>query len=347
MAGSFTDHVDGTGRIDVHTHAIDPGLSDRLAGYSGSFPSVRRTRADRAEVLLDGAVYREIDERCWSPAARLRDMDAEGIAMQVVSPMPITLCHDQPAEGARVLAAAQNALLADLVAAAPDRFRAFGCVPLQDPEGAVEELRRCVEELGFVGVEIGTRVGDDELADPRFEPFFSAAADLGTVVFVHPVDRTLDPRLARLGIGFGMGMPTETATAAAGLLVGGLPARLPGLRILLAHGGGSLPAVLPRVSLGQQVVGGVADPDELASAGARAMWCDSLTYDVDALALAAHRFTADHVVLGTDYPFTAREVPAGAVLDRAADRLPVERIGRDNALELLTRVPHSVSVQPH
>jgi len=349
MVQSLADRIEaiGAGRVDVHTHAIDPRLADLLAGYPGSFPSIRRSGADRAEVLFGGAVYREIDERCWSAEARLRDMDAEGVAVQVVSPMPGTLCHDQPAEGARVLATLQNDFLADLIDAAPERFLGFGCVPLQDPATAVEELRRCIEDLGFVGVEIGTRVGDDELANPRFAPFFAAAAELGAVVFMHPIDRTLDPRLAALGIGFGVGMPTETATAAAGLLVDGLPARLPGLRLLLAHGGGSLPSVLARVSFGQQVVGGVTDPAELATSRAPALWCDSLTYDVDSLVLAAHRFTSDHVVLGTDYPFTAREVPAGAVLDEAAARLPVERIGRDNAFELLAGISHTVPVRTH
>jgi len=66
-------------------------------------------------------------------------------------------------------------------------------VPLQDPELAVGELRRCVQELGFLGVEIGTRVGDTELGDPVLDPFFDAAAELGALVFVHPADVTLDP----------------------------------------------------------------------------------------------------------------------------------------------------------
>jgi aminocarboxymuconate-semialdehyde decarboxylase len=101
-------------------------------------------------------------------------------------------------------------------------------VPLQDPQASVRELQRCVGELGFAGVEIGTRVGELELTDPRLEPFFRAAAELGALVFVHPVDQTLDPRLARMGIGFGLGMPAETAVAGAGRAAGA--ANLPGPR---------------------------------------------------------------------------------------------------------------------
>lgn len=318
------------GTIDVHTHAIDPALPD-ISGHPGRWPAVERIDAHRAGILLDGAVYREIDERCRSAARRLADMDAEGVAAQVVSPIPVTLCHGEPAEGAAVLAAAQNAFLADLVAQAPGRLFALGAVPLQNPARATAELVRCVTELGFLGVEIGTRVGDVELADPVLDPFFAAAADLGALVLVHPVDQTLDPRLAALGIGFGVGMPAETAVAAAGLLTG--RERRQGARLCLAHAGGALPSVLPRLDRGARLSG--RDGARPPTVRARELWCDSLAYDAASLALAITRFGGGHVLLGTDYPFAAREAPAGAVLDGLDDGLR-SGIGRDNALHLIT-----------
>jgi aminocarboxymuconate-semialdehyde decarboxylase len=320
------------GQIDLHTHAIDPDLPDVGQHHEGTFPVVRRTGPDRAQIFMDGRLYREVDDRCWSAEARVKDMDAEGVATQVVSATPATLCHGEPADGARALATAQNDFLARLAAAAPDRFLAFGCVPLQDPQAAVTELRRCRKDLGFAGVEIGTRVGDLELTDPRFVPFFRAAEELGVVVFVHPVDRTLEPRLARLKIGFGLGMPGETATAAAGIVTSDLLDEVPRLKMLLAHGGGTLPSALARLVKGQRMAG-EADPERLATARARRLWCDSLTYDVPALRLASERFGPDHVVLGTDYPFDAREQPAGAVLQETGD----QDKARANALTLLTQ----------
>jgi aminocarboxymuconate-semialdehyde decarboxylase len=330
------------GLIDVHTHAIDPDLPDIGSRYEGRFPSVRRTGPDQAQIVLDGRVYREIDSRSWSAPARLRDMDAEGVAVQVVAPIPVTLCHGEPAAGAAALATAQNDFLARLVDEGGGRLRALGCVPLQDPQASVAELKRCVGELGFAGVEIGTRAGEYELADPRFAPFFRSAAELGALVFVHPVDQTLDPRLARMGIGFGLGMPAETAVAAAGLVTGGLLDELPGLRVCLAHGGGTLPSALPRLAKGQRMAG-ERDPDRMATARARRLWCDSLTYDVAGLRLAAERFGPDHVVLGTDYPFDAREDPAGAVLAEAtADGIgELAGAGRENALALLAGAGHA------
>ncbi|MGH3756732.1 amidohydrolase family protein [Actinophytocola sp.] len=325
------------GMIDVHTHAIDPDLADVSARFPGVYPTVQRTSEDTAQIWLDGRMYREIDSRCWSAADRVRDMDAEGVAMQVVSPIPVTLSHSEPADGAAALAEAQNNFLAKLVEDAPGRLAAFGCVPLQSPRRAIAELARCIEDLGFVGVEIGTRVGDRELSDPEFLPFFQAAGELGATVFIHPVDRTLDTRLAKLRLTFGMGMPTETAIAAAGLLVAGVLSAAPNVRICLAHAGGALPSVLPRVAFGQRIVEGVTVDEYMATRQARKLWSDSLTYDINSLRLALTRYGEDHVVLGTDYPFTAMETPAGAVLADVLSQLgrsTHDAIARGNALSL-------------
>jgi aminocarboxymuconate-semialdehyde decarboxylase len=322
------------GSVDVHTHAVAPELAAPADASGHAWVTVRRESATSAAIHVGDRRYRVIDERCWSAEARLRDMDAEGVEVQVASPIPVTLDHSAPGSGADEQARAQNDFFAALVAQAPDRFRALGAVPLQSPELAVEELRRCVLELGFVGVEIGTRIGSLELSDPTFSPFFDAADELGAVVFLHPVDETLDPRLAAAGLAFGVGMPTETAVAGAGLLTAGVLTARPNVRVCLAHGGGALPAILPRVARGQ-VLAGV---ESTVLATARGLWCDSLTYDAASLALAQERFGADHVVLGTDYPFAAREAPAGAVLHDLGPDVAA-RIGRTNGRALLSPVP--------
>jgi aminocarboxymuconate-semialdehyde decarboxylase len=324
---------------DVHTHAFPPSLPDlEAADPWGRWPGVERLTETSARILVGGRPYRDIDDRCWSAGRRVADMDAESVALQVVSPTPVTFCHDAPAAGARLLARTQNDFLAGLVAQRPDRFRALGAVPMQDPARAVAELRRCVEQLGFLGAEIGTRVGDRELGDPEFDPFFDAAAELGAMVFVHPADTTLDPRLASAGVAFGAGMPTETGISAAALLVSGaLGRRRPGIRLCLAHGGGTLPWLLPRLDKGELIKNPDTPPDQLPSVLATSLYSDSLTYDPDSLLLAVHRYGPGHVLLGTDYPFAAREVRAGAVLAAAGSCLPDElrtAIGAGNASAL-------------
>jgi aminocarboxymuconate-semialdehyde decarboxylase len=109
---------------------------------------------------------------------------------------------------------------------------------------------------------------------------------------------------------------------------------------VLAHGGGSLPSVLPRVAFGQRLVGGETVAANMATERARLLWCDSLTYDTASMELCLERFGTDHVVLGTDYPFAAREAPAGAVLDASEGRISVatrRAVVRSNFLALLEK----------
>jgi aminocarboxymuconate-semialdehyde decarboxylase len=332
------------GLVDVHTHVVPERFPDLVARYPyDRWPSMRRTGSDTAELLVGGAHFRDVDERCWSVGRRRADMRAEGVDIQVLSPTPVTFCYRAPTEGARELARWQNDVLAEMVAEDPEHFRALGTVPLQDPASAVAELRRCVDELGFLGVEIGTTVGGRELDDPAFHPFFAAAEAAGALLLVHPDEIVGSSRVVPRGLAFGVGIPGETLFGSAALLAAGAFDRWPDLLLCLAHGGGALPMVLPRIDEGWRLGGG---PPPNGSAGppgsyADRLFSDSLTYDPASLALSLHRFGAGHVLLGTDYPFDAREVPAGRVLANAGDLLDadaVEAIGGVNARQLLDRI---------
>jgi len=332
-------------RIDMHTHAISLDLPDLAASSAfPNWPLVRRTSDTTADIYVGGAHFRSIDDRCWSLSRRLADMVDTHIDTQVISPVPITFCYRAPGDEAAVLARAQNDFFASLVAGEPERFRALGAVPLQDVRLAVAELRRCMTELGFIGVEIGTHVAGTELADERLDPFFAAAQDMGALVFVHPDEVLAASRLAPLALTFGVGMPSETAIAGAGMLHSGAFDRWPNLRLCLAHAGGALPMVLPRIDRGWRQAKASAPRSgrrsrQAPSTYAASLYSDSLTYDPLSLYLTVRRFGPDHVFLGTDYPFAAREEPAGEVLSRADPALlppdVVSRIAGDNARAVL------------
>jgi aminocarboxymuconate-semialdehyde decarboxylase len=273
------------------------------------WPSVERISDTEARLMFGGQPYRQIDSRCWSPEARIIDMDCDGVGMQVLSPIPVTFCYQAQAAGAAELAAAQNDFFARIIRQHPTRFAALGAVALQDSKRAVDEMRRCMRQPGFLGVEIGTRVGSTELADPSLDRFFAVAHELGALVLVHPSDQDLSPRLTALGLGFGAGMPVETAIAAAALITTGALSRRPAVRICLAHGGGALPAMIGRLDKGAIIAGLPADAPYLPSRLAAYLWCDSLTYNHSALQQAIEVFGRDHVVFGSDYPFPAMPEP--------------------------------------
>jgi aminocarboxymuconate-semialdehyde decarboxylase len=321
------------GLVDVHTHAIDEDLPDLRQAYPHDrWPSVERTSETDARLMFGGVPYRRIDHRCWSADARLVDMDREGVAVQVLSPIPVTFCYQASAAGAAELASAQNEFFARIVRAHPTRFAALGAVALQDPDLAVDELRRCMRQPGFLGIEISTQVGGRELSDECFDRFFTIAAELDALVLVHPSDQDLPPRMTRAGIGFSAGMPVETGVAAALLIASGALQRRPGVRICLAHGAGTLPAMIGRLDKGAIIAGTPSTSPELPSRQAARLWCDSLTYQRSALLAAIDVFGADHVVLGSDYPFPAMPDP---IDDIVAD-LPADlrrRICRTNLEE--------------
>jgi aminocarboxymuconate-semialdehyde decarboxylase len=306
------------GLNDVHTHAIDIDLPDLGRAYPNDhWPSIHRGSETDAQLMFGAQPYRAIDHRCWSPDVRLVDMDREGVAVQVLSPIPVTFCYRASAAGAAELAVAQNEFFAHIVREHPSRFAALGAVALQDPDRAVDEMRRCMGQPGFLGVEIGTQVGDTELADPKLDRFFAVAHELGAFIMVHPSDQDLPSRLTG-ALGFGAGMPTETAVAAAALLISGALSRRPEVRICLAHGGGALPAIIGRLDKGAMIAGSAGA--KLPSRLARQFWCDSLTYTRHALDAALEVFGRDHVVFGSDYPFPAMPEP----LDDIVADLPAD-----------------------
>jgi aminocarboxymuconate-semialdehyde decarboxylase len=272
-------------------------------------------------------------------------MDRQGVAVQVVSPIPITFCYHATAAGALDLATAQNDFFSKLVRECPERFRALAAVPLQDPDRAVEELRRCMGLPGYLGVEIGTRIGGVDLGDESLDRFFAVAHELDAFILVHPSDLHLQ-RMSSFPLRFGAGMPVETGMAAAELISGSAMLRRPGTRMCLAHGGGALPSLIGRLDKGAVINGMSSDSPDLPSRRAAGLWCDSLTYNTAALVAAIDLFGADHVVLGSDYPFPAMpEVIDDVVADLPSD--VAERIRRRNLEELYGSLsgagPHSLS----
>jgi aminocarboxymuconate-semialdehyde decarboxylase len=309
------------GLIDVHTHAIDDHLPDLGEDFPlDRWPGIERTSETDALLTFGGAPYRRIDHRCWSAEARLADMDREGIAVQVLSPIPVTFCYQASAVGTAELAAAQNEFFGQVLRKHPTRFAALGAVALQDPDLAVDEMRRCMGQLGFLGVEIGTRVAGQELSDECFDRFFAVAAELDALVLVHPSDQDLPPRLTQADLGFGVGMPVETGMVAALLITSGALLRRPRVRLCLAHGGGALPALTGRMDKGTLIAGSGADSPARPSRLAGQMWCDSLTYNRSALQAAIDVFGRDHVVFGSDYPFPAMPEP----IDDIVSDLPAD-----------------------
>jgi aminocarboxymuconate-semialdehyde decarboxylase len=238
----------------------------------------------------------------------MADMDADGIATQVVSPMPELLSYWFPVGDADDFAAHINHALAELCALHPQRFVGLGMVPLQDPALAARRVAE-VKRLGLAGIEIGSHVDGVPLGDARFDEFYAAVEAEGLCLLVHPlhpagVERIGGkPPLAALAA-----FPLETALAATSLLAHGVLQRFRRLRVLLSHGGGALPWILPRLAIPcalDESLGSLFDEDPRVTA--RKFFYDSILYDVAALQFLRDSVGLPRIVVGSDYPFSIRQ----------------------------------------
>jgi aminocarboxymuconate-semialdehyde decarboxylase len=291
--------------IDVHAHVIVPEVTREAAPGEAWRPRVHHDDAGAQVVEMGGKEIR-------SAIAEFTDIDGilaaqaeAGVDRVVLSPWVPLLYYDaEPGEGLE-RARIQNDALASLVRAHPERVAALGALPLQDPELAASELRALMAGGPLSGVEVAASVGGAFLGDDRFEPFWQAAEETGALVFVHPTTRGFDsPAFQDHYLWNTVANPLETASTAAHMVVAGVMERHPGLRVLLAHGGGALLAVRGRLRHAhgfqpQARARLVESPDE----SIKRFYFDTLTHDATLLRALIDFAGADRVLLGSDYPF--------------------------------------------
>jgi aminocarboxymuconate-semialdehyde decarboxylase len=293
-------------------------LLEALRGPDGRF-GVRLVPDGQGDELfdLDGRhrtrpVLREIVEL----GPRLQAMDESGVRCQAISGWMDLSAYELDAGQAAGFVRFQNDTIANIVKQHPDRFVGLCGAPLQDGERAAAELERAMQQLGFRGVEIGTNVAGWNLDTPALEPFWAAAESLGAFIFIHPFN-TLDvvtPRLRPYYFNNLIGNPLDTTIAAASMLFGGVFERHPNLKVCLAHGGGYLPYQVGRLEHGYRVRREPkARVQRPPSEFFKLLYFDTLTHSPESLEFLVKRVGADHVLLGSDYPFDMGADPVAAV----------------------------------
>ena len=231
--------------VDTHTHFVPLELVELVRSGQGP-PDVSLGERDDGDPLIvhDNGLRYPVFPLFHDAEAKLHQMDRDGIDVALISLTPSLLLYwTDPGETARVHRIINDAGAA-LARRGQGRLHALATVPLNDPPAAAAELRRARRELGLVGVEIGTSVGETMLDDPSLEPFFAAAEELGMPVLVHPYTNMVSapgPELQGFHLGNVIGNPFETFVAAARMIVGGVFDRHPDLRVQLVHAGGALP----------------------------------------------------------------------------------------------------------
>ena len=182
-------------------------------------------------------------------------------------------------------------------------------------EAAVEELNRLHKSLGLRGIEIATNVAGADLSEPRFRPIFARCEELGLTIFMHPTGFPEASRFRDHYLTNVIGNPLDTTVAVHHLIFGGVLKDHPGLKIVVAHGGGYLPAYSGRVDHAAS-----ARPDtctcidEMPTTYLKRLYFDALVYTHHQLEYLVAQYGADHILMGTDYPADMGEVdPIGFI----------------------------------
>ena len=299
--------------IDCHAHFVPPTLLDAIRKDKDAFPSVRVTEQG-GFAFAGGKPTRPVAKPLTDLAGRLKWMDAQGIDAQVVGGWLDMFGYElQPEEGER-WSRLTNAHLADLVRSEP-RLIPLATVPLQDGARAAAVLRDA-HASGFAGAMIGTQPkgAGGVLDDPALVPFWQAAHDLGSVIFIHPVFESGDDRVHDYGLANAIGRITDTLIAVSRLISAGHVTRFAGAKIVIGIGGAALPFVLGRLRRNYELAKDtVADPD----AALAHLYYDTVVHDVRALRFLAQIVGANRIMLGSDMPFPIGDPAPRAIVDAA------------------------------
>lgn len=325
-----------SGPLDIHTHVVPEGLIARLARAGRTGFSVEQD--DGARLVMGGVqTRRPIMAEMRDVELRLKAMEEQGVAAQLVSPW-IALVNDRlDADEGLWFAENVNEAIAEFVAEMPDHFVGIGAAPLRAPERAARMLAPLMRDLGLLGVEINTTAGPESfLDDPSLEPFWAEAESLGAFILTHPSLGGAGARYARYYLNNLIHNPLETTVAAAHLIFGGVMERHPRLKVCLAHGGGFLAADLGRLRRGRVV----REETRVSMTGSvedsfRRFYFDTVTHSASALSFLLGEAGGERVMLGSDYPFdmgdpdpvkTVRDAGLGAAQDALILRGTAERL---------------------
>jgi predicted TIM-barrel fold metal-dependent hydrolase len=293
-------------KIDIFNHILPRSYLDKVSSsLGGGKDMLMRVRSV-------SALY-DLDERF-----RIMDMFEGYVQVVCLAAPPIEVFG--PPSVSQELARVANDGMAELVRKHPDRFLGFfASLPMNDPDGLLEEARRAVQELGAVGVQVFSNVLGKSLTRPETMPLFDVMAELDRAILIHPErgadfpDQKGEPK-SHYEIWWAFGWPYETSVAMAHLVFSGVFDRHPNIKIVTHHMGGMVPYFEGRVGPGFDILGKRTSDEDYTSLLRslkkrpidyfRMFYADTALFGArGATECGLKFFGADRALFGTDMPF--------------------------------------------
>ena len=324
-------------KIDLFCHILPPVYFERMTAISARGAYMQK-RIREIPVMVDLEL-------------RFRMMDLFGDYVQVLSLAAPPIEALAAADATPDLARLANDSMAEIVRRHPDRFPAFiASMPMTNPDAALREIDRAVNDLHAVGIQIFTNVNGTALDDPQFAPIFQRMAELDRPIWLHPTrtaafsDYASEPK-SRFELWWAFGWPYETSVAMARILFAGYFDRFPTLKVITHHMGGMIPYFAGRIGPGLDQLGVRTDDEDLTVYLKRLkkrpfdyfkmFYADTALFGAgDAMECGLRFFGADQVVFASDFPFDPEK---GTFNIRETiedvDRLPISDADRKKIYE--------------
>jgi len=290
-----------TRKFDLHTHYYPPIYFDKIRELPSEF-SFGQSPSGQTIITYRGARFFGVTPAMTDVSRRLEDMDRVGIDVEVVSlSTPNVFFAD--AQHQPEIARMVNDAYAELCAQHPARFRAFASIPMDDPDAALKELHRAINELKMNGVILLSNIGGKPLTSPEYRPFFAEANRMKLCILLHPMLPANTDPFREYVLGPIVGFMFDTTLAVARMCYDGMFKDFPDIRWIVGHLGGAVPYLMERMDNGyRDFIECRAKIDELPSVYLKRLYYDTVNFNSHMLMMVRNMIGADHMVMGSDYP---------------------------------------------
>jgi len=327
-------------KIDSHTHILPPTMPNwtNKFGYGNFIWLQESEKSGLADMMKGNTFFRTIEENCWDENIRIKDYEKFNTQVQVVCTVPVMFSYWAKAKDTLELSQFLNDHIANLQAKYPKNYVGLGTIPMQDTDLAIQEMERLKHDLNIPGIQIGSNINDLNLSEAQFFPIFEAAERLDMSIMIHPWEMMGFSSMEKYWLPWLVGMPAETSRAIASLIFSGTLEKLPNLKVMMSHAGGSFIPTIGRLEHGFNcrpdlvAIDNKVNPREYLGK----FWVDCITHDIDSLKYIVDRVGSEKVCLGTDYPFPLGDLEMGKFIEES-DMNPkdIENIMNKSTLDWL------------
>jgi aminocarboxymuconate-semialdehyde decarboxylase len=301
------------GAIDIHHHFVPEQVIEE-ARQHGKALGVEVSEEENGAIHFSfgGGPKCALQHGLTDEMPRIAMMDESKIALAALDPSTNILGYDLHGEQAESWCRLYNQCVNEFVKKYPDRFTAMAAVPIQEPARAARVLEHAVTELGFHGAYIATNIHHRYYDNDEFDPFWAKAQDLDVLVLMHPENPAGTELMGSFGLRLVCGNPADTTLSLGILIYSGVFDRFPNLKLCTCHGGGFFPYHVSRFDreflTGKQATRRADRPNaprckSVPSAYLKNLYFDTLVYDAETLEFLRRKVGAEHLMLGTDFPY--------------------------------------------